>query len=75
MNKLKVGDRIKIYQGYDTVRLAIIKQIDRDLIIADEYIQGKKYRELEAHYKQCRKLVKKKDKNLCHCGRCKRYSL
>lgn len=58
MNKLKVGDRVKIYEGHSVFKATIVGIFD-SRIRSREDDDGS---ERMYHYKQCRKLVKKKKK-------------
>lgn len=54
MNKFKVGERIRIYSGNKVVCDTVVS-VHGDLINVNEFIDL-------IHYKQCRRLRKKKDK-------------
>ncbi len=62
MNKFKVGDRVKIYHK-DYIWIVEIEDIDGDIIVAITDYGSELF-----HYKQCRKLVKKKKNEPIICA-------
>jgi len=61
MNKFKVGDRVRVYSDYADIRNAIIASISGDILRVSTDINNAIW---DVHYKQCRKLVKKKKEKL-----------